>query len=164
MVILAVGSALLGVVLGPTGAITSWLEPVVGAHGHEEPVMSVPLITGLTMLLVLIGAVIAWMRYAREDVPEVVPAISPVTVAARNDLYQDAFNEAVFMRPGQYLTRSLVFGDNRGIDGVVNGLAAMLGGTSGRLRRLQTGFVRSYALSMFGGAILVVGALLLVRL
>jgi NADH-quinone oxidoreductase subunit L len=73
-------------------------------------------------------------------------------------------NEAVFMRPGQYLTRSLVYVDNRGIDGAVNGLAALIGGTSGRLRRLQTGFVRSYALSMFAGAAIVVGAMLLVRL
>ena len=50
------------------------------------------------------------------------------------------------MRPGQYLTRSLVYVDNRGVDGAVNGLAALVGGTSGRIRRWQTGFVRSYAL------------------
>ena len=68
------------------------------------------------------------------------------------------------MRPGQYLTRSLVFLDNKGIDGIVNGLAALVGGSSGRLRRLQTGLVRTYALSMFGGAALVIIALLLVRL
>lgn len=68
------------------------------------------------------------------------------------------------MRPGQYLTRFLVFMDNRGIDGAVNGIAAAIGGTSGRARRTQTGFVRSYALSMFGGAALLAGALLLVRL
>ena len=68
------------------------------------------------------------------------------------------------MRPGQYLTRALVFLDNRGIDGAVNGLAAGIGGGSGRLRRAQTGFVRSYALSMFGGAALVVAALLAVTI
>jgi len=68
------------------------------------------------------------------------------------------------MRPGQYLTRLLVFLDNKGLDGIVNGLAALVGGSSGRIRRLQTGFVRSYALSMFGGAVLVIIALLLVRL
>ncbi len=68
------------------------------------------------------------------------------------------------MRPGQYLTRSLVFVDNRGVDGAVNGSAALIGGTSGRLRRLQTGYVRSYALSMFAGAAVLVGAILLVRL
>jgi NADH-quinone oxidoreductase subunit L len=67
------------------------------------------------------------------------------------------------MRGGQVLTRVLVFFDNKGVDGVVNGLAAGLGGSSGRLRKLQTGFVRSYALSMFGGATLLIVALLLVR-
>jgi NADH-quinone oxidoreductase subunit L len=56
-----------------------------------------------------------------------------------------------------------VFVDNRGVDGAVNGLAASLGGGSGRLRRLQTGFVRSYALSMLGGTFLLLAALLLVR-
>jgi NADH-quinone oxidoreductase subunit L len=87
-----------------------------------------------------------------------------MTRAARQDLYQDTVNESVFMRPGQYLTRSLVYLDNRWIDGAVNGLAALIGGTSGRVRRWQTGFVRSYALSMFIGAALLVGAMLLVRL
>jgi NADH-quinone oxidoreductase subunit L len=85
-------------------------------------------------------------------------------VAARRNLYFDALNESVLMRPGQYLTRALVFLDNRGIDGAVNGLAAAIGGGSGRLRRAQNGFVRSYALSMFAGAALVVAGLLAVRL
>ena len=60
----------------------------------------------------------------------------------------------VFEKPGNWLTRALVFLDNKGVDGLVNGLAALVGGGSGRLRRLQTGFVRSYALSMLigGGA------------
>ena len=43
--------------------------------------------------------------------------------------------------PGKYLTRALVYFDNKGIDGLVNGLAAAVGGGSGRLRRAQTGFV-----------------------
>ena len=43
-------------------------------------------------------------------------------------------------------------------------LAAGIGGLSGRMRRTQTGFVRSYALSMLGGAVLIAGALLLVRI
>ncbi len=68
------------------------------------------------------------------------------------------------MRPGQWLTRLSVYFDNRGIDGVVNTSAAVVGGSSGRLRRIQTGFVRSYALSMFLGAALLVAALLAVRL
>jgi NADH-quinone oxidoreductase subunit L len=68
------------------------------------------------------------------------------------------------MRPGQWLTRLSVFFDNRGLDGLVNTVAATFGGTSGRVRRVENGFVRSYALSMLVGAVLLVGALLLVRL
>jgi len=164
LMVLAVGSALLGVILGPTGAITHWLEPVVGEHGEEHPVLPVPLLSSLTVLLVLAGAGLAWMMYLRRPVATVAPRGSVLTRAARRDLYQDTVNESLLMRPGQYLTRSLVFFDNRGVDGAVNGLAALVGGTSGRIRRLQTGFVRSYALSMFVGAALVVGAMLLVRL
>ena len=102
--------------------------------------------------------------YLRQRVPVVAPVGSPLTQAARRDLYQDATNEALLMRPGQYLTRLVVFIDNRGVDGAVNGLSAVIGGTSSRLRRLQTGFVRSYALSMFAGAAVLVGAMLVVRL
>ena len=82
---------------------------------------------------------------------------------ARRNLFADAFNELVLMRPGQWLTRALVFFDNRGVDGTVNGMAAGFGGGSARVRRLQTGFVRSYALSMLGGTIAVVAVLLAVR-
>jgi NADH-quinone oxidoreductase subunit L len=67
------------------------------------------------------------------------------------------------MRPGQWLTRVFVFFDNRGVDGAVNGLGASVGGGSSRLRRLQTGFVRSYALSMLAGSVAVVAVLLAVR-
>jgi NADH-quinone oxidoreductase subunit L len=102
--------------------------------------------------------------YGRVPVPETAPRGSFATVAARKDLYGDAFNESVLMRPGQWLTRLSVFFDSRGVDGLVNTIAATIGGSSGRLRRVQTGFVRSYALSMLIGAVLLVAGLLVVRL
>ncbi len=114
--------------------------------------------------LVAVGAGWAYSQYGTRPVPVTAPAGSFATVAARKDFFEDAFNEALFMRPGQYLTRSLVWFDVKVIDGAVNGTAALIGGSSGRLRRWQTGFVRSYALSMFAGAVLLVGALVLVRL
>ena len=58
---------------------------------------------------------------------------------------------------------ALVYFDNRGVDGAVTGMAAGLGGGSSRLRRTQSGFVRSYALSMLGGTVAVVAVLLAVR-
>ena len=90
--------------------------------------------------------------------------VSVLTTAARADLYGDAFNEEVFMRPGAELTDALVEFDNAGVDGSVNALAALVGRTSNRLRGLQTGFARSYALSMLAGATLLVAAILAVQL
>ena len=163
MMVLAVGSAFLGLLLGPTGAIAHWLEPVVGAHGEEAPVLPAAAITVLTLLLVVAGVALAYLRYVREQVQQSVPVGSLVTRAARRDLFQDDLNEALLMRPGQHLTRSLVYVDNRGVDGAVGGLAALIGGTSSRVRRVQTGFVRSYALTMLGGVVVVAAALAVAR-
>jgi NADH-quinone oxidoreductase subunit L len=91
-------------------------------------------------------------------------AVSALTTAARKDLYGDAFNEEVFMRPGAQLTEALVEVDNAGVDGSVNALAALVSRTSNRLRGLQTGYARSYALSMLAGATLFIAAILAVQL
>ena len=166
MIVLAVGSVVSGFLLTLGGGLQHWLVPSLG-RSTEVGVhtISPTILTLLTLLVVGGGAAGAWVQFGRRPVPRIAPVgVTPVTLAARRNLYFDALNESVLMRPGQYLTRALVFFDNRGIDGAVNGLAAGIGGGSGRLRRTQTGFVRSYALSMFGGAALVVGALLAVRL
>jgi NADH-quinone oxidoreductase subunit L len=163
MIVLAIGSAFLGLILGPTGAIQSWLEPVVGSGAEGEPVIAVPVLMTLTLLVVALGLVLALIRYAREQVPVVAPVGSPLTRAARRDLYQDDVNEALLMRPGLYLTRSLVFFDNKGVDGSVGGLAALIGGSSARLRRIQNGFVRSYALTMLAGVVVILGAVWVVQ-
>jgi NADH-quinone oxidoreductase subunit L len=163
MIILAVGSAFMGLVLGPTGAIQSWLEPVFGAHTEGEPVVSVPVLTIATLLVVAAGAALAWVLYWRAEVPVVAPVGSPLTRAARRDLYQDDVNEAFLMRPGLHLTRSMVFLDNKGVDGAVGGLAALIGGTSSRVRRVQNGFVRSYALTMLAGVVVILGAVWVVQ-
>jgi len=57
-----------------------------------------------------------------------------------------------------------VYFDNRGVDGAVGGVAASIGGLAGRMRRWQTGFVRSYALSMLAGVLVVVLGVLAVRI
>ncbi len=162
MVVLAIGSVGLGYVLILGGRLADFLGPVVG-EPEETAFKPIGLVGVLTFVLVLAGIGIAYRQYGRRPVPRAVPVANPFVVAARRDLLGDAFNESVFMRPGQYLTRLLVFFDNRGLDGLVNGFAAFVGGTSGRVRHMQTGFVRSYALSMLGGVVVLVAALLLVR-
>jgi NADH-quinone oxidoreductase subunit L len=165
MVVLAIGAVFAGALLTFHDSLEKWLAPVVGTPPEEENLIAPAVVTSITLGIVAVGILLAVTQYGRRAIPRPAPAaVSFVTVAARRDLYGDAVNEALFMRPGQYLTRLLVFLENKGLDGIVNGLAALVGGSSGRIRRWETGFVRSYALSMFGGAVLVVLALLLVRL
>nr|WP_203618636.1 NADH-quinone oxidoreductase subunit L [Streptomyces bauhiniae] len=162
MIVLAVGSVAGGAFFDVGDRFLHWLEPVTGhAEGHSP--LSALTVTGATMVCLVVGVGLAWAQYGRKPVPAVAPRGSVLTRAARRDLYQDDFNHVVLVRGGEHLTRSLVYVDHTLVDGVVNGSAAGFGGLSGRLRRVQNGFARSYAVSMFGGAALLVAATLLMR-
>ncbi|MFE0640852.1 NADH-quinone oxidoreductase subunit L [Streptomyces sp. NPDC058877] len=161
MVLLAVGSVAGGAFFEFAGFV-EWLEPVTGfEHGHAP--ISAAAITAATVAVMVVGVGLAYLQYGRRPVPAVAPRGSLLTRAARKDLLQDDFNHVVFVRGGTHLTRSLVYVDHTLVDGVVNGTAASVGGLSGRLRKLQNGYVRSYAVSMFGGAAVLIAATLLMR-
>jgi NADH-quinone oxidoreductase subunit L len=164
MVILALGSVAGGGLLVLGKALQNWLAPVVGQAPEVPHTIAPAALTTLTLVIIALGVGTAYLIFGRSAVPAVAPEGNFLTVAARKGLYADAFNESVLMRPGQLLTAAFVYLDNRGIDGAVNGIAAGIGGGSGRLRRTQTGFVRSYALSFVGGTAVVLAALLVVRL
>ncbi len=164
MIVLAILSLVGGYLLIYHGAVADFLAPDLGPTVDKTTPIDPQVLSVVIVVVVAIGVLLSWMFFGRRTVPAVAPtAVSPVTTAARRYLYSDAINEALLMRPGQYLTRFLVYFDARGVDGSVNGLAAALGGSSSRSRRMQTGFVRSYALLTLGGAAAVVTALLLVR-
>ena len=162
MIVLAVGSVFGGAFFSIGDRFLHWLEPVTG-HSEGDSPLSAAAVTGGTMVCLLIGVGIAYAMYGRRPVPSVAPRGSLLTRAARRDLLQDDFNHVVLVRGGEHLTRSLVYVDHTLVDGVVNGTAASVGGLSGRMRKLQNGFARSYAVSMFGGAAVLVAATLLMR-
>ncbi|WP_285666442.1 NADH-quinone oxidoreductase subunit L [Actinorhabdospora filicis] len=162
LIVLALGSVFAGYLMSTS--VVDWLTPVLGDAPEEHGRLSHGTVTVLTLGVVVIGAAIAFLLFRNGTELVERPARTHIVRAARNNLYADRFNELVFELPGRLLTRALVWVDNRGVDGIVNGLAAAFGGGSGRLRRLQTGYVRTYALSILSGAVLVVAALLAVRL
>uniref|UniRef100_A0AAU3GUJ6 NADH-quinone oxidoreductase subunit L n=1 Tax=Streptomyces sp. NBC_01401 TaxID=2903854 RepID=A0AAU3GUJ6_9ACTN len=162
MIVLAFGSVFAGGFFSIGDRFLHWLEPVTG-HDHGHAPVSATTVTAATMVVLVIGVAIAWAMYGRRPVPAVAPRGSLLTRAARRDLLQDDFNHVVLVRGGEHLTRSLVYLDHTLVDGVVNGTAASMGGLSGRLRKLQNGYARSYAVSMFGGAAVLIAATLLMR-
>ena len=145
--------------------IVDWLTPVVGHVEHEEMAVAPIVFSLIVVAVVAVGVALAWFLVGKRDVPREAPAnVSVFTRAARADLYGDAVNEGLFMRPGDRFVTDLALFDRTGVDGTVNGTAAAFAGLSGRMRRWQTGFVRSYAASLFAGALLVLIALLVVNL
>jgi NADH-quinone oxidoreductase subunit L len=166
LIFLGIASVIGGLVLN--NWIVGWLNPAVGGEAPTETpsLLHFSTVAIVTLVVVAIGVGISvWIFGPRREIPVTQPANpSFLTVAGRNDLYGDAFNEAVFMRPGEQLTAGLVRLENSGIDAAVNGTASAIGGMSARLRRVQNGFVRSYALTMMVGAAIVGVVILLGRL
>jgi NADH-quinone oxidoreductase subunit L len=166
MILLAFGSVFSGFLFTFGDSLPHWLEPVVGVHEEAPGGIPAGVVSVVALAVVAVGVVVAYRMYGgKAEIPSVAPVqVSVLTTATRNDLYGDAFNEEVFMRPGAELTDALVEVDNAGVDGSVNALAALVGRTSNRLREMETGFVRNYALSMLTGAALVAAAILAVKL
>jgi len=163
MILLAVGSVFAGGLFAFGGRLQHWLEPVT-TFEESSHVLPTWTFNVVTLGTVLVGVSVAVLLYGLRAVPEIAPAeVSVLTVAARRDLYGDAFNEELFMRPGAQFTHALVEFDDQGVDGSVNGLANLVGRTSQWLRGFQTGFARNYALSMLAGAALVAAAILAVQ-
>ena len=163
LIILALGSTFLGMALLFWGDIESWLEPVTGYESIPTP-LPLSFYIGVTLAVVIIGAIIGWVMYARKEVPVEAPRGNVLTRAARADLYGDAVNDVLVVQPTYRTAEALTTFDNKSVDGFVNWTARFTGDMAVKFRRSQTGFARSYALSMVGGAIIVVLALILVRL
>lgn len=164
MIVLALGSALLGRLLSIGDGFATWLEPVTGHVEHHEPVLPVPVLIAATLVLVALGVFLAWRQYWAASVPVVAPRGSVLTRAARRDLYQDPVNEASFYRPGTHLVRTLTYADTAVIDGAVTGLGEGAVGWGERLRKLQNGYLRSYSALMAVGVVLVLVVVLVTRI
>jgi NADH-quinone oxidoreductase subunit L len=160
MILLAFGSVASGYLFTRGDALVKWLEPVVAPHHgeHHEELYSPLTISVVALTLVAIGVLTAVLKYRGEVSNSAPENVSIFTRIARRDLLQDSFNEAVFMRPGQSLTKTLLKVDQSAIDGTVRAVAASALGSAQGLRKLQSGFVRSYAAVILGGVV----ALLLV--
>jgi NADH-quinone oxidoreductase subunit L len=164
LMVLAALSALGGLLLLGDG-IVNWLSPVVGEQPHEDLPIPALLMSLIVVVVVAAGIATAWLLVGRREVPRAAPTkVSAFTRAARADLYGDAFNEGILMRPGDRLVNGLVTFDRSVVDGAAEGTATSFTGISGALRMAQNGYVRSYALSVLGGAALVLLALLVVNL
>ena len=161
MAVLAIGSVSSGFLLSRGDALENWLHPLFDHHEeHEVHLLEPIVVSAMALTMVAIGVAIAFFKYARQEVSSIAPEnVSIFTKIARQDLMQDRFNEAVFMRPGQALTTTLVAADDVVIDGAVRGVGQVAMGSGSAMRGLQNGYVRSYAAMILVGAIALIGAI-----
>jgi NADH-quinone oxidoreductase subunit L len=154
--------SVVGGVLLAGGWITDWLAPVVGEVPEHHGGMPPWLVSVLTVGVVAVGVWTAWRYFGVKPIPKQAPQAGWPVVAARHDLYGDAIGDAVITRPGLALARGSVAVDDHvivaGIKVGGDGVEALAGG----LRQVQNGFVRSYAVGIAGGALLLVVAMLAV--
>jgi NADH-quinone oxidoreductase subunit L len=127
-----------------------WLEPVVGGAETELSVA-----TGLKWLLAtiatiaaLIGLALGYLVYERRRVKAVEPEL-----LARGWYYDDAVS-AFVGGPGEEAFEGVALFDNEVVDGAVNGTGGGFRLIGRGLRRVQTGFIRNYALGIGVGAVL----------
>ena len=148
LVVLAVLAAVGGILKTP---LEHWLEPVL-AHPHHF-VSSGSTKLGLivvTTVGALTGLGIAYAIWIRRRVRE--SAVEPVVL--QRAWYADDIVRAVVEAPSRALANFSAFVvDARIIDGTVNGVGALVRAGGSRLRGVQSGFVRNYALAVAVGAV-----------
>jgi NADH-quinone oxidoreductase subunit L len=159
-----VGGAALSTFTGRGGAIQRFLEPVLGAapEGGSSSASAFWL-SALATVVALVGAAVAWRLYGgRVDWLAVRARLLGVWRPLAERLYVDQVYELVTVHLGRAVAAFLaVTVDQRVVDGAVNGAAELVGETARSGRRLQSGLVRTYALGVLGGAVLIVAFLVL---
>ncbi len=156
LVILAVPSAIIGLLLG-IGGHYSWFHGFtkdVFPEVHYEASGSVILFMAISAVVGLGGIWFAWTRY-KNRVPSAEPPNALQKLVA-NKYYVDEVYNTLIVQPLKNGSHYLLwrFLDNGLIDGIVNGVAGLIRMIGGTLRRLQTGLVQVYIVSMVLGIVL----------
>lgn len=141
-----------------------FLGPVfpVGAEGGESGVVTYMLLI-LNVVAAAAGITLAWVFYGSAPVrPERIGhPRNPLHALLLNAYYVDWLYDRALVRPLHALSVALARGVDLGIiDGLVNLTGRAVVGWAAALRRVQTGYVVNYALTMLVGAVVLVGFLL----
>ena len=161
LVVLAVLAAIGGVLNLPFPDswhfLENWLEPSFAlseaAHLDYSDATIVVLLL-ISTVFALGGIALAWLIYERRRLPTVEP--EPLQHA----LYIDSSVAALVGGPGTELANGAAAVDAVGIDGAVNGIGQVTRWSAGRVRRVQNGYVRIYALMVGVGSVVLVAFVL----
>jgi NADH-quinone oxidoreductase subunit L len=158
LVVLSICAAGAGLVLGRTleGPLATWLEAVTGAAPHGVFGLATAVLSTMAGALAVLALIATWVIYGSGRVDNVAlrERLSPLHRFLASGWYFDQLYDAVLVRPGKGLCRIVADRIDAGIiDGAVNGIAGGFRGLARVGRKVQTGFVRTYALALFIGVV-----------
>lgn len=144
--------------------LTNWLANTLeNVHAGEFSLA----VAGGSLFIALLGLFVAWYGYGKRQplgIQRVDPlkrALGPVFTALQNKWWVDELYGAVIIRPYLALTEFLAHPVDLGvIDAAADGLASSVGWLSSSVRKVQNGFVRSYALAVLLGVVIIMAYLI----
>jgi NADH-quinone oxidoreductase subunit L len=162
LISLAVGTAVLGMAIGvlpEQGFIHRFIGPVVepGAAEHAPELATILALAAVSIAAGVIGIAIAYSMYVRHrpDPAALTRAAGPIYRILVNKYYVDELYDHRFVDAARAIAGASWAFDIHIIDGLANrlGWALAMGGQG--LRRVQTGIVGNYALTIVAGLLLV---------
>jgi NADH-quinone oxidoreductase subunit L len=161
LVVLAVLAATAGVLNLPFPDswhfLENWLEPsfILSNPAHLDfSDATIVLLLVVSTIVAVAGIAIAYLVFERRRLPVVEP------VPLQNAMYIDSAVAAFVSGPGTDIAEGAATVDAVGIDGAVNGVGRLTRWSAARVRLVQNGYVRFYALLVGVGSVLLVGFVL----
>jgi NADH-quinone oxidoreductase subunit L len=164
MIILAAGALSAGWIgisplFGGSNWIAHFFEPVMGhphVHGtHAEEWM----VVGISIAVALTGILISTIFYHwKPEIPKILgDRFKGVYTTLWNKYYVDELYDLIIVRPTFWIAANVLVGftDAKIIEGIVNGIPKAIGNFGGRLRKIQTGYLQHYAVSMALGLLVI---------
>ncbi len=158
LVVLALGASGIGLLIARTvdGSFSQWVEPLLGAVPEGTTGLALGTLIAIASLVSILTLGATYYAYAsgRFDWMALRVRLASIHRLFEHGWYIDDYYATVLVAPGKAASAILAYRFDTGfIDGVVNAI----GGGTRRLattgRRIQTGYVRTYALAVFAGAV-----------
>jgi NADH-quinone oxidoreductase subunit L len=150
-----------GYVQWPTGGFASFLQPGFTYFG-VTPVGEVglnPVISFFSIVFAVGGIGIAWYIWGADPqrAEKLGAQLAPIRDTLLDDYGIDRLYNATFVAAARSLGRLAAdVVDPEVFDGIIGGVVGLVRGTSGGVARLETGYLRTYAIAILTGAILIV--------
>jgi len=166
LVVLAIGSVVAGYA-GLGGRFEHFLEPSftapgaggIGAEVVEGGAETTLMLTSIVVAFLGIGIATYFFLKNTRAASAMAARFAGLRLLLQNKYYVDDIYDATIVQPIRITSESGLWKgvDVNVIDRIVNGVGRTVAGSSEILRRLQTGSVRAYAVSLFFGVVLILG-------